>query len=620
MSAPPAAQQAASLGSDGPKRPALVSAGVAAGEPALKKPRTADAVVQAPQGPAEQGSVQVPVALPNQAGQNSLVTSDSAAVRMEGAGAAPPLRDSPFTGSIRDGLFPASTEEAKSASADASEEHRRQVVEGASRRQHRVALAEARRMGSTGGTPLEAHQHAALAVHMANAVPEIGALREMLRVERSLDAAIARVRATRESLGRSSVAPPESTLLIRVYNTWTPNVAVAADGPGSTGYALSNTQNEELLREPAGWALRIDGWLVEDMQPGDEPHHVQRTWHKRRRLSSILQRVSIQIHDKEHYGERCGVEWTRGQALTRALSSTTASIGGGSSAGSSTSPDVFAAQGSVLAPASSGSGEAADGHVDGFEIRREGSTETDVTIQLWIDHEPPVFVLSDALQAVVKVPGGAATRSRVVLLLYYYVYQVEKLFDREDHRTVICNDALEKLFGRERVAFHDIPSLIADHLLPPEPLIIRHRVSFTPAENAGKVKGIDASPISEPTVLEIPFHYQNDSAAGGGKNKTQTDASHAELERKLAPLDSEMSVHLAELHRRKRKLAFMQQFARDPVDFLSVVHAQMLADATLGSSGDYDREDERRTSFYEGSHVDAAVEQYLSRLVVPRLH
>ena len=80
-----------------------------------------------------------------------------------------------------------------------------------------------------------------------------------------------------------------------------------------------------------------------------------------------------------------------------------------------------------------------DPETDGFEVKRQGDSDTKVKILVYLDRHPEKFKLSPALGHLLDIQMD--TMSNVLLAIWQYV-KVNKLLDPEDSRCINCDEAL----------------------------------------------------------------------------------------------------------------------------------------------------------------------------------
>lgn len=121
---------------------------------------------------------------------------------------------------------------------------------------------------------------------------------------------------------------------------------------------------------------------------------------------------------------------------------------------------------------------------DGFEIKRIGQTETNVTIFIQLDHTDK-FQITPALAAALQTPVHLLYTKQMVLKRLWSYIKVNRLFDPSQKSAIRFNERLRSLFNIERAEFHDLPRLLSHHMVPPNIIQISHtiRLSGDPMEN-----------------------------------------------------------------------------------------------------------------------------------------
>jgi SWI/SNF-related matrix-associated actin-dependent regulator of chromatin subfamily D len=237
---------------------------------------------------------------------------------------------------------------------------------------------------------------------------------------------------------------------------------------------------------------------------------------------------------------------------------------------------------------------------DGFEVKRPGNQETTAKIVLHLDHQPPQYKISPELGRILGMKDRAETRARILMQIWQYI-KVNKLQDPEDRKTVINNSTLKDIFGCDRMQFSQIPQLLTEHISPPEPYEIDFRIKLS------------GTPTLSERVFDIQI--QLDDPASINSTSATLDSTAKEIDQ----LDEQISKHIQEINKLKRKRDFMLQFSKAPVEFINSYCDTQLRDYKITTSEPTSLdEEERRSNFYYHPFVVEAVEQFVQSSVTPQ--
>ena len=111
---------------------------------------------------------------------------------------------------------------------------------------------------------------------------------------------------------------------------------------------------------------------------------------------------------------------------------------------------------------------------EGLGIKKPATQDMTVKIQLFLDHNPQQYKLSETLA--LFVGSRQETRENVMTLIWNYIVQ-NKLQDTEESRYINNDDVLFKIFQQERTDIGSILRRLMElHLSDPDPIEIVHRI------------------------------------------------------------------------------------------------------------------------------------------------
>ncbi|GKD33730.1 SWI/SNF complex component SNF12 [Tanacetum coccineum] len=142
----------------------------------------------------------------------------------------------------------------------------------------------------------------------------------------------------------------------------------------------------------------------------------------------------------------------------------------------------------------------------GLEVKRKGDREFPVHIKLEMAYLPEKFKLSAPLMEVLGIEVD--TRARISSAIWQYV-KARKLQNADDPSFFNCDPPLLKVFGEEKVKFTMVPQKISNHLSPPQPVHLEHKIKLSgnsPAGNACYDVLVDV-PVLSPKELNGLLAY-----------------------------------------------------------------------------------------------------------------
>lgn len=315
-------------------------------------------------------------------------------------------------------------------------------------------------------------------------------------------------------------SPPcvQKILRIYVFNTFTNQTQTIPNKPNA---------------DPPTWTLKIIGRILEDGTDPDQPGVAQRTNLLYPKFSSFFKRVTITL-DQRLYPDSHMIIWENARSSTP--------------------------------------------H-EGFEVKRKGDKEFIVSIRLEMNNMPEKFKLSPALMEVLGIEVD--TRPRIIAAIWHYV-KARKLQNPNDPSFFNCDPALQKVFGEEKMKFTMVSQKISQHLTPPQPIHLEHKIKLSGNSPAGSVC-YDVS-------VDVPFPIQKELSAL---------LANTEKHKEIDACDESICTAIRKIHEHRRRRAFFLGFSQSPVEFINALIESQSKDLKL-VAGEASRsaEKERRSDFF----------------------
>ncbi|MBA0758683.1 hypothetical protein Gotri_021659 [Gossypium trilobum] len=231
---------------------------------------------------------------------------------------------------------------------------------------------------------------------------------------------------------------------------------------------------------------------------------------------------------------------------------------------------------------------------EGFEVKRKGDKEFTVNIRLEMNYVPEKFKLSSALMEVLGIEVD--TRPRIIAAIWHYV-KARKLQSPNDPTSFNCDAQLHKVFGEEKVKFTMVPLKISQHLSPPPPIHLEHKVKLSGNSPVGNV--------CYDVLVDLPFPIQRELSAL---------LSNAEKSKEIETCDEAICAAIRKIHEHRRRRAFFLGFSQSPVEFINaLIESQSLDVKLVAGEASRSSEKERRSDFFNQPWVEDAVIRYLNR-------
>ncbi|KAL5860684.1 hypothetical protein ACOSQ4_001980 [Xanthoceras sorbifolium] len=329
--------------------------------------------------------------------------------------------------------------------------------------------------------------------------------------------------------------PPcvQKTLRIYIFNTFANQIKTIPKKPNA---------------DPPTWTLKIIGRILEDGVDPDQPGVVQKSNPLYPKFSSFFKRVTISL-DQRLYPENHIITWENARS-----------------------------------PAPH----------EGFEVKRKGDKEFSANIRLEMNYVPEKFKLSQALMEVLGIEVD--TRPRIIAAIWHYV-KARKLQNPNDPSYFNCDPPLLKVFGEEKMKFTMVSQRISQHLSPPQPILLEHKIKLSGNSPVGTA--------CYDVLVDVPFPIQRELSvllANADKNK------------EIDQCDEAICAAIRKIHEHRRRRAFFLGFSQSPVEFINALIESQSRDLKLvAGEASRNAEKERRSDFFNQPWVEDAIIRYLNR-------
>lgn len=325
----------------------------------------------------------------------------------------------------------------------------------------------------------------------------------------------------------------QKTLRIYVFNTFSNQTP---------------TTSENTVVEPPSWSLKIIGRILEDGKDPVVGGTIQKAGLSRPKFSSFFKKITIYL-DKTLYPDNHVILWD-----------------------SERSPSLH----------------------EGFEVKRNGDKEFTVQIRLDMNYVPEKFKLSPALSDVVGLE--VSTRPRVLEAIWHYV-KTRNLQSSGDPSFFTCDPPLQKVFGDEKMKFVMVPQKLSQHLTPPQPIHLEHRIKLSGSSPAGTT--------CCDVLMDLPIPLEKEMSAF---------LANIEKHQEIDSCDKKIISTIKEIHRHRQRRSFFLGFSQSPAEFVNALIASQSRDLKL-AAGDASHivDKEHHPDFYNQSWAEDAIIRYLNR-------
>eukprot|EP00808_Paulinella_micropora_P015841 g56158.t1 len=240
---------------------------------------------------------------------------------------------------------------------------------------------------------------------------------------------------------------------------------------------------------------------------------------------------------------------------------------------------------------------------DGWLLKRVGDQEVQAKISVYLHHSPPEYKLSRPLSALLGITMGC--KLKVLQALFSYIER-ENLQDAAEPARLNPNASLAKIVGSESLELKDLPSKLASHLLPPDPIVIDYTIRWATDEN--EPQGMPGDAGLEVFDIPVDFPDRNLDLHNMAKDKEADD-----LEKRIAQL-------IKELHQIQQKRDFLRAFCESPLNTIETLISvraldAMGAESSLSATHHFEPSPQpehlRRADQFQSEWLADAVDRYL---------
>ncbi|KAJ2393147.1 SWI/SNF and RSC complex subunit Ssr3 [Coemansia sp. RSA 2559] len=330
-------------------------------------------------------------------------------------------------------------------------------------------------------------------------IPESRLFMQLQSLERKLDAKIVRKRLeVQEALGK----PVYKKRVMRIFvSNLAANQAAVIGGNDETDIEEKGSSSMAKLgsSEPPSWTLRIEGRLV------DPPGTTWKTRPPAHKFSEFVNSMVIELERDPQLHADNVVQWRRG---------------------------------------------AAEGDVDGFEIKRRGDEDVRTKIMLDIRTATDRFKVNSPILRELLDIRGPISKAGFIMKLWQYI-KLNGLQDSEDPDQIRCDAGLRQAFGSQVVSFTAIPQMLHAFLTRPDPLVIEYTVRVHDGDfHMGQY------------AFDVEVEVEELARQGAGPL-----ANVLTRQRELAHIQNQLTQNMQEIYNARSKRDFLRSFADDPVAF-----------------------------------------------------
>eukprot|EP00051_Salpingoeca_urceolata_P009165 m.112143 g.112143 ORF g.112143 m.112143 type:complete len:416 (-) comp16162_c0_seq3:231-1478(-) len=233
--------------------------------------------------------------------------------------------------------------------------------------------------------------------------------------------------------------------------------------------------------------------------------------------------------------------------------------------------------------------KSATSEADGFEIVRRGSEPVAINIALQLDYQPPKFKLSKELRVVLNM--HTATRSTILMALWQYI-KARKMQNSREKEYIDCDGYFKRIFGKARLKFSELPTVVERFLLPPDPIVLPYVINVDPSVPLKQeVYDIEVE-VNELVQLQ--------------------SLTNPEVKAQLLSLESQAGKMVSELKMQRERRDFFLSFATEPQTFISAWLASQNADQQASTQVGGMVSSQRLSEAYQAPWAQSAVLRYFS--------
>lgn len=253
---------------------------------------------------------------------------------------------------------------------------------------------------------------------------------------------------------------------------------------------------------------------------------------------------------------------------------------------------------------------------DGLEIHRIGDEEKDIDILFFLDYRTPHYSLSPQLEEFMGT--SLATLPSVVKRIWQYVELKGLQSSQVSHDSIKIDEYLARLLSvqGDHLLLKDVPDLLKQHLLPPRPIKIRHRLSLKGDWIDNESTYDFTIDLTENVPGDITLWLPNMST------RIQESGEFSSINKALEELYHKNQSMLSKIYSSCNKMNFYQGFANDPVEFihslLTTKHFQLYGNNSINNilsdpNAIYEYQiADKYAEYYRQPWVPRAIERYLS--------
>lgn len=172
------------------------------------------------------------------------------------------------------------------------------------------------------------------------------------------------------------------------------------------------------------------------------------------------------------------------------------------------------------------------------------------------------------------------TRSRIVSAIWYYV-KARKSQNLNDPSFFQCDQALQRVFGEDKVKFTMVLQKISQHLFPSQVILLEHMIKLSGNSPVGSA--------CYDVMVDIPFPIQRELNAL---------VPNIERTKEIDVCDESICGIIRKIHEHHRRRAFLVGFSQSSLEFIKALVESQNKDlkVLLGESGQ-NAEKDRKSDF-----------------------
>ncbi|KAF2721999.1 hypothetical protein K431DRAFT_284440 [Polychaeton citri CBS 116435] len=205
-----------------------------------------------------------------------------------------------------------------------------------------------------------------------------------------------------------------------------------------------------------------------------------------------------------------------------------------------------------------------EANFDCLEFERKADENINITVSLVPDERYERFKLSPQLADILDADED--DKPGAVEGIWEYC-RAMGLQEDSDRRTIICDEPLRKLFGRDQVYFPQVPDFLGSHLTPLPPIQLPYTIRVDRSYIAGDPTATSPIPPSRPTIHDLP-HIFLPNPLQRQTYAFHTSKSHISTLRAITAVDDDLALLVQGIHRTNAKLKFYENLSKDPKGFL----------------------------------------------------